>query len=102
MGVPVAMQMMMAAQSTPRKPLVIIAENKGESANMKTVKSVINKMVVYDPKKRISAAEAAHSLEFDAGKTLFYFDSMDRVGTVFIGNECRTKIAKHACHVHNF
>ena len=90
MGVPVAMQMMMAAQSTPQKSLVVTAENKGDSANMKTVKSVINKMVVYDPKKRISAAEAARSLEFDAGKTLCDFVSTDCVGTATIGNVCRT------------
>ena len=82
-GVPVAMQMMMAAQSTPPKSVVVMAENKGDSANMKTVKSVINKMVVNDPKKRISAAEAARLLTFDAGKTLFYFVSMDRLD--FIG-----------------
>ena len=51
MAVPVAMQMLMAAKSTPPKTLVIISENKGHSANMKIVKFVINKMVVYDPNK---------------------------------------------------
>ena len=65
--IPVAMQMVMAAKGNQKGP-VITVPTEGDSAKMKTVKSVINKMVVYDPNKRISAADVVKNLESAAGK----------------------------------
>ena len=67
--VPVATQMVMAAKHNQNAPVITVPK-AGDSAKMKTVKSIINKMVVYDANKRISAAEAARELESVAG-TIF-------------------------------
>ena len=65
--IPVAMQMVMAAKNNQKTPVITIPE-EGDSAKLKAVKSVINKMVVYDPNKRISAADAVDNLESAVGK----------------------------------
>ena len=93
--VPVATQMVMAAKHNQNAPVITVPK-AGDSAKMKTVKSIINKMVVYDANKRISAAEAAREtgvccrydfLYFGAGRLL-----TGKVGKTEIVNMCATHI----------
>ena len=74
--IPVAMQMIMATRAK-QKPPIVAAVNKQDNAKLKTVKSIVNKMVVYDPNRRISAAEAARTLESVVGKFSSHFREWD-------------------------
>jgi len=68
--------MIMAANQQIKQP-VIVNIDEGDSARVQAVKSLINKMVVYDPKKRLSAAEVADTMESVAGERHRYFVSND-------------------------
>ena len=59
------------------KQPVIVNVDKDDSARLQTVKSLINNMVVYDPKTKLSAAEVADTMESVAGKKHLYFVSND-------------------------
>ena len=74
--VPIPYQMTMAASQKMKQP-VLVNVDKGDSARVQTVKSLINKMVVYDPKKRLSAAEVVDTMESVAGEIHRNFVSND-------------------------
>lgn len=67
---------MIMASKQQTQPVIAVTD-RDDSAKLKTVKSVINKMVLYDPKMRTSVAEVSLKMETVAGKISGYFVTTD-------------------------
>ena len=64
--IPVAVQMVTSKASNGKQP-VVISVKASDNAKLKTVKSLINNMVVIDADKRISAQEVVDALKSIVG-----------------------------------
>lgn len=64
--IPVAVQMVTSKASNGKQP-VVISVKASDNAKLRTVKSLINKMVVIDADKRVSAQEVVDALKSIVG-----------------------------------